>query len=302
MVAERVFAPAELRRPAQSGDALVGEMLDGKYRVEAFLGESPTGMVYRAANVSIGTRVAVKILPPEWQSDQSLVDRFVTEARIGSRLEHPNCVSVLDHGTDERGRLYTVREFVDGIALSALLEDEGALPADRVIRLATQILSALDEAHVHEIVHGDLSPRTIILERRAGDTELVRVIDFGRVEDARIRQQAFRGDPAYAAPELVVGGAVDELADVYSVGAIIYHMTTGQPPFAGSAAELAELHRSSAPAPPSVVRPDLDIEPALSEVVLRCLAKRPERRPASADALGQLLSDIAQAEWWNRTP
>jgi tetratricopeptide (TPR) repeat protein len=275
----------------QLGRALLGRVLGGKFRLRSYIGAGSSGTVYQADQVALGRTVAVKILNPELASDARLVSRFHDEALAASRLNHPNTVSVIDYGQTEDGLLYIVMEYLRGVSLTRLIEDESPLPADRIVDLATQILFGLEEAHEAGVVHADLKSDNIVVEHRRGGWYLVKVVDFGiaRIMGAPRSDEDERticGTPEYMAPEVIGGKEPTFASDLYSVGVILYEMLTGRTPFVGGASiEVLTRHLREAPALPSAVRPELGIHAKLEQVVMRALAKQPAERYASATEL-----------------
>src|SRR5690606_36113267 len=149
-------------------DPLIGQVITGKFRVLEAIGKGATGLVYRAENIALGSVIALKVLHAHRQHERRLADRFEREARATSKLNHANCIQVLDYGTDENGRMFMAMEFVDGTSLQTEIEQTPSFPLNRLVRIITQVLGALDEAHANGIIHCDLKPDNIILEERAG--------------------------------------------------------------------------------------------------------------------------------------
>src|SRR2546421_635206 len=223
-------------------DPLVGRVLDGKYEVVAPLGEGGMGAVYLARRVLIGDEVAVKVLHAKFTGDQTLVERFRREARAAAQLHHPNVVTIHDYG-EARGRegfAYIVMEFVRGESLRELLRREAKLGASRAVALMRGACAGVGAAHRRGIVHRDLKPDNIIVVPADEDdlVEHVKVVDFGI---AKLRDMAAEGPlthvgavvgtPNYMSPEQCKGEPLDARADVYSLGALLYEMLAGSPPF-----------------------------------------------------------------------
>ncbi len=262
---------------------LVGQTLD-KYRVIETIGSGGMATVYRGTHVHLEQSYALKVLNGEMASDSTLSRRFLREAKVMSRLAHPNIVSVVDFGITEPGLLYMVLEFIRGPTLSTELRARGAMEPTRIARLVTQIASALDHAHGKGFIHRDLKPQNIMLIAGEHDDELVKILDFGLVglvePDASMSTQLtaqgmFFGTPAYMSPEQVSGGAVGPPSDLYSLGVIMYAMLTGKLPFGGDARELAHKHVTARPLKP------VDVHPGLRDLTLRLLEKEPKDRPSS---------------------
>lgn len=286
---DSLFAPAD--------DALVGRVIGGKFALRSCVGIGSSGTVYRADQTSLGRTVAVKVLRPELAADPRFVRRFHDEALAASRLNHPNVVSVIDFGQTEDGLLYLVMEFLRGSTLTQVLRSE-ALSDARVADLLGQILSALEEAHEAGVVHADLKADNIVVERRRGDWDLVKVVDFGIARLVGQNEDAddfICGTPEYMAPEVIRGEDPTFASDLYSVGVLLYELLTGATPFTGAGSmEVLRRHVEDLPRPPSERHPERTIHPVLEQVALRALAKEPAERFADATAFREALSDLRQ--------
>jgi serine/threonine-protein kinase len=221
-------------------------------------------------------------------------------------MRSPHTIEVYDFGTAGDGTFYYVMELLEGFTMEALVERFGPLPAERVIYLMTQVCRSLGEAHEEGLIHRDIKPANVFVCRYGRQVDFVKVLDFGMVKSNResvetqlTGEQAVLGTPAFMAPEQVLGNrAIDARADLYAVGCLAYWLLTGQLVFAGGTAmELMLQHAHAAPDPPSM-RSELAISPALDALVLACLAKDPEARPASADQLAEALASIPGASAW----
>ena len=260
----------------------------GPYTVESELGRGGMGVVYRARG-PVGEEVAIKVLLSGGAADPELVARFQREVGALSELDHPGILGVLGHGI-ERGLPYMVLELLQGQSLEQVLKAEGALPEARVIELGQKLADALAYAHSRGVVHRDLKPSNVML--RGGEPV---VVDFGLVrllglDRSRLTETgAILGTPSYMAPEQARGEEAGPGADVYGVGATLYALLTGRPPFPESADLLGALSAivRDPPLPPRRLRPELS--PALEAVVLRCLGKEPGERYPSASALKEAL-------------
>lgn len=272
----------------QLGRALLGRVLGGKFRLRSYIGAGSSGTVYQADQVALGRTVAVKILNPELANDARLVGRFHDEALAASRLNHPNTVSVIDYGQADDGLLYIVMEYLRGVTLTRIIEEESPLSVERMVDLAGQILSCLEDAHEAGVVHADLKSDNIVVEHRRGGWYLVKVVDFGiaRIMGAPRSDEDERticGTPEYMSPEIIGGQDPTFASDLYSVGIILYEMVTGQTPFVGgSAIEVLTRHIREEPIRPGVRRPDRPINDKLEKVIMRALAKHPRDRFATA--------------------
>src|SRR5215210_3762832 len=251
-------------------DPMVGTVIAGKYRIDALLGRGGMGAVYRATHVMLNKTVAVKTIKPELFEATETVQRFQREARAATSLEHPNIVAVYDLGQADDGSLYIAMEFVDGVNLKDVIGASGPMPAGRIVRLLTQVASALARAHRNHIVHRDLKPQNLVIATDASGDERIKLLDFGiakTLEEGATPLTAAGyslGTPHYMAPEQAVGQHVDGRADIYALGVILYEMLVGDVPFdATSAPAVLVKHLNEAPEPPSHRRPDLKIPPAL---------------------------------------
>jgi serine/threonine-protein kinase len=269
-----------------AADALIGRVMAGKFCLRRCVGTGASGTVYQADQLALGRTVAIKILRPELSRDPRFVDRFHDEALAASRLNHPNTVSIIDYGQTEDGLLYLVMEFLRGPTLNQVLHTETLRPS-RTADLVSQILAGLEEAHDAGVIHADLKADNIVVERRRGDWDLVKVVDFGIARligrETRSTERTICGTPEYMAPEVIQGDEPTFASDLYAVGVILYELLTGSTPFAGgSSMDVLRRHLTEAPIPPSLRRPDLVIEPTLEECAMRALSKHPARRFASA--------------------
>ena len=273
---------------ARRGDPLVGSLLGQRYRVESRLASGAMGSVYRARQLSLDKLVAVKVLHERLGEDPKVAARFAREATAAAQLDHPNLVQVLDAGSTTEGQNYLVMPLVEGEELRVSMD--GPQPILRAVDLTLQLLAGLAHAHARGFVHRDVKPENVLVVRDADGRETAKLTDFGLVKhlDARsVLTEAGKvfGTPWYMAPEQATGAAVDARSDIYSLGAMLYELLSGNPPFDGhSFAVVLHKHVLADPPPlPSTV-------PApVAAVVMRMLAKEPEYRydnaAAAADAL-----------------
>jgi eukaryotic-like serine/threonine-protein kinase len=266
------------------GAATVG----GRYRIERPLGHGGMATVYLGRDTELERPVAIKLLAENLAGDDEFRRRFVREARLAARLSDPNIVSVYDAGEDD-GRPYIVMEHVDGEMLADVLARRGRLPPDEARELAAQTANGLAHAHEAGLIHRDIKPQNLIL-RRDGT---VKIADFGiarAAESTSLTQTGtVLGTAAYLAPEQAMGEEVTAAADVYSLGTVLYELLTGRPPFEfESLADLADQQQRMEITPVRELAPD--VPPELEDVVMRCLARNPAYRPASAGELARLLS------------
>ncbi|MCW5802753.1 MAG: protein kinase [Deltaproteobacteria bacterium] len=278
---------------------MIGEVI-GNYRIVAVLGEGGMGVVYRAEHVQLGKPVAIKVIQPDISSDPTMVQRFFTEARAASSIDHPGIVEVHDYGTHRDGRAYLVMSLLTGESLEARLA-RGPLPCEEAATIVAQAAAALAAAHARGIVHRDLKPDNLFLvpnELVPGGLQ-VRLLDFGIAKLASDRTGpgphatlagALVGTPAYMSPEQCMGQSdLDHRTDLYALGGILFHALCGRPPFGGELAAgaiLAAHMLDPVPAPRSLVP---EIPPALEAIVLRALEKEPDARYQSANELRDAL-------------
>jgi serine/threonine protein kinase/ketosteroid isomerase-like protein len=296
---------AGARPNAGEADSLTGRVLDGKYEILARLGEGGMGSVYRARRVHIGDEVAVKVLHSKFVNDETLVERFRREARAAAQLQHPNVVTIHDYGEARgpEGFAYIVMELVRGLSLRELLRREGPLEVGRAAALMRDICAGVGAAHRRDIVHRDLKPDNIIVlpPEVDGDGERVKVVDFGIAKlrdmagDSTLTQAgAMVGTPFYMSPEQCRGEQLDARADVYSLGALLYEMLAGQPPF--TAASITGVISKHLTEPPPLVPDSLKVPPALQRTINRALAKDPEGRQRDASEFArEVLAAAADA-------
>ncbi len=285
-------------------DEHIGQMVANKFRIEKLIGEGGMGKVYRARIVALEKPVVLKVLRRALLSDGRTVARFRREAQAASRLSHPNSINVLDFGETDSGEHYIAMELVDGKDLHQILSTEWPLPEARVIRIVSQVLSALSEAHSAGIIHRDLKPENIMVEQLRDEPDFVKVLDFGIAkivdaspEDGPLTRAGFVcGTPEYMSPEQAGGGDLDARSDLYAVGVLLYQLSTGLLPFdAASGAAFAAKHLTEPPIPPSRRRPGVQLSSALEKIVLKALSKNPADRPQTADAFkAELLALLEQ--------
>ncbi len=256
-----------------------GTQLDS-YRIDAPVAKSGMATIFRATDTRDGRTVALKIPHPDMEADPILFDRFKREAAIGERLIHPNVMRVF--ADDHRSRIYMVMEWCPGRLLRNIL-DEGRLPEDRAIRIAIEVLKALDYIHANGVVHRDLKPENIMVD----ENDHIKLIDFGIAGDTASRRltyanfTAMLGTPNYIAPEQVKGKRGDGRTDLYSMGVILYEMLTGKLPFSGPTPMAAMNDRLlNHPLPPRVADPS--VSPQLQEILYRALERDPKNRYATA--------------------
>jgi hypothetical protein len=278
--------------PAEANDALVGQIVGGRYRVTQLLGEGGMGRVYLAEQ-QMGThvrKVAVKTLQAQFAQDSQVLARFHRECGTVAELEHPNTIQFFDFGQTPDGQLYIAMEYVQGQSLSAALQP-GPMRPERVLKIMAQVCGSLEEAHGRGVVHRDLKPDNIILTTRAGQADFVKVLDFGIAKRSEAKDQAQEqkltqqgmvlGTPPYMSPEQFSGKELDARSDIYSLGVMTYEMLTGRLPFeADTAWQWATAHMTAAPLPFESIPAAAGIPASMKKAILRSLAKdRNDRQP-----------------------
>ena len=276
-------------------DKLIGQIIGGRYRVTGVLGEGGMGIVYIGEQQMGSTirQVAIKTLHQHLSKDPSVLARFHRECGTVAQLEHPNTIKFFDFGSTADGTLYIAMEFVKGHPLNEIIEQGGPLIPERVLKIMKQICGALDEAHKQGIIHRDLKPENVILTDRAGETDFVKVLDFGiaaRSESAdaakeqKLTQQGMvLGTPPYMSPEQFTGKALDSRSDIYSLGVMTYEMLTGKLPFeADTPWQWATQHMTAQPLPFEVTAPESSGSDHMRKAILRALSKNREDRQATA--------------------
>jgi serine/threonine-protein kinase len=285
----------------KTGDALVGQTLASKYRIEERISEGGMGTVYRATHILMEKAVAIKVLHPSLAADDKIVARFTREAKAASRISNPHALNVTDFGDSENGIVFLVMEYLRGKTLKEVIRGEGPMPLARVVEVTRQICGALDAAHAEGVVHRDLKSDNIMLEEVAGGNDWAKVLDFGIAKILETEGP----DPELTAPNLIIGtpqymspeqcsqaSGIDARSDIYSLGIILYEMLVGHVPFTGESATAIMLKHLQEP-PPSVLDERKDLPPAVGEVIARALSKLPEERQASAGELAEALASAA---------
>ena len=281
-------------------DVLAGQILDSKYELIRRLGQGGMGAVYRARRKHIGDDVAIKVLLDKFVAGNEATERFRREARAAAMLRHPNVVSIHDFsdGAGTSSPAYIVMELVEGRSLRDLLDQEGRIAAERLVTLMRGVCNGVSAAHRKGVVHRDLKPDNIIIlpPERAGEPETVKVIDFGiaklREADAGAgltQTGVLIGTPYYMSPEQCLGEPLDARSDVYSIGAILYEMLAGTPPFTGNTPTAVLARHLTDTATPL---DQLGVPARLATVPGRALAKDPQERYQTVD---DLFSDLSNA-------
>jgi eukaryotic-like serine/threonine-protein kinase len=263
---------------------MIGELLAGRYELQDIVGSGGMSSVYRARDTVLERTVAIKILHEHFSDDPEYVERFRREARALARLNHPNIVTVIDRGEFE-GRQFIVFEHVEGENLKELVEREGPLPVDRALALVHQVARGLAFAHDHGVVHRDVKPHNVLIDEEG----VAKVTDFGIARsldpaDGLTETGTLLGTSEYIAPEQASGARVDERSDQYSLAAVLYELLTGEPPYTGDNFMAVAMKHIQEPVP-SVCEARPDVSPRIDAIIGRAMAKRPEDRFPSTEAM-----------------
>jgi len=299
-------SPAQNSSPHHRRDPLIGVVVKGQYRIEELLGLGGMGAVYRATQLAVDRPVALKVLRhmgapavhPGMHGDPQLVERFRREAMATSRLRHPNTVQVIDFGQTDEEMLFMVLELLEGSPLSSVIAHDGPMPPTRVASIAKQIAKSLAEAHALGIVHRDLKPDNIFICDYHGESDYVKVMDFGiarvlSVEDNMTRTGMMIGTPKYMAPEQAMARKVGPAADIYALGIMMYEMMTGEPPYTADSGMALALAHINEPVPILAMEgfPDA-LGEAWRSLVRSMLSKNADHRPQRAADVAQWLQQL----------
>ena len=277
-----------------------GEVLDGRFKIIGIISRGGMACIYRAADLQTGQTVAVKVPFFRFESDPGFYSRFQREENIGLTLDHPGVLKMLP-ADSEKSRPYIVMEYLEGQTLAARLRKESPLPEAEAVRIAIQICAGLDYLHRKGVVHRDLKPENVML---CNDGTL-RIMDFGIAKSQDARRLTFgsfsspMGTPDYIAPEQVQGKRGDSRTDIYALGAMLYEMTTGFPPYEGDNVYVVMNARLSGdPQAPRSRNPLLS--PQIEEIILHALERGPSRRFPSAAAMKAELNDYGEVSLTDR--
>ncbi len=293
---------ARLEREAQK--AVIEAKHLGQYRLEEKLGSGGMGVVYKGHHAMLRRPTAIKMLNVDMVNDASIA-RFEREVQVTCKLNNPNTVAIYDYGRTPEGVFYYAMEYLDGIDLQQLVDRYGPQAESRVIHILKAVCSSLSEAHSLGLVHRDIKPANVMLNRRGGEADVVKVLDFGLVkaldETKQAQSTAMAGTPLYMSPESIqTPDLVDSRSDLYAVGAIGYFLVTGEPVFnAATLMELCKHHLASVPDAPSQ-RLGRAISAELETALLACLEKDRSKRPQTARDLANLLNRAPTAHSWSQ--
>ncbi len=288
--------PSTERAPVGERHGLVGEVVEGKYRIDRVIGMGGMGVVVAATHLQLDRPVAIKLVRRDLASDASIVDRLLKEAQSAARIRGEHVARVLDFGTLTDGSPFIVMEYLEGADLATLLHREGPLEAAQAADLLLQACEAVAEAHLCGLVHRDLKPGNLFVARLLGGTPMLKVVDFGISKQIKVNAPAglttspkILGSPNYMAPEQMRGHAVDQRADIWALGSILYELLTGERAFDGET--LPGVCQSVLGGRVPRLRDRLPQAPReLEEIILRCLATSPSNRYHS---VAELARDLA---------
>ena len=287
----------------------------GSYRLVELIGRGGMGEVWRATHRMLARPAAIKLIKPEILGAPGaaeaavLIERFRREAEAASGLQSPHTIRLYDFGETRAGTFYFVMELLDGLDLETLVRRFGPVPPARVVEMLRQTCHSLGEAHDRGLIHRDVKPANIYLCRLGREYDFMKVLDFGLVkydqdqsmlDTIKTNTEMTTGTPAYMAPEMANGEPIDRRADLYALGCVAYWLLTGQLVFeADSPLRMLIQHIQGSPIPPSI-RSGRPVPPALEDLVMRCLAKKPSDRPASADEIVAELDRIELDRPWSQ--
>lgn len=295
---------ARLQREARKA-AIEAQQL-GQYTLEEKLGAGAMGVVYKGHHSMLRRPTAIKLLDADTVNDTS-IQRFEREVQITCQLNHPNTIAIFDYGRTPEDVFYYAMEYLDGIDLQALVDEYGPQHEARVVHILLQMCGSLYEAHSQGLVHRDIKPANVMLNRRGGEPDVVKVLDFGLVkaidekkQSGSTRAGSLTGTPLYMSPEAIQSPmGVDARSDIYAVGAVGYFLLTGEPVFdAANIVELCQKHVDEVPVPPST-RLGKDISSELENALLASLEKSRAKRPQTARDLARLLKKCPVASAWS---
>jgi serine/threonine-protein kinase len=282
----------------------IGQIVSGKYRIERQIGRGGMGIVLAATHLQLGHLVAIKVMRRDLVVDDKVLDRLLMEARAAAKIRSEHVARVLDVGTLENGSPFIVMEYLDGENLADLLDRQGALEIQQAVTFMLQCCLALAEVHAAEMVHRDLKPGNLFIARLPDGAPSVKIVDFGiskyiggSARDGATTSAQVLGSPFYMSPEQMRAEAVDERSDIWGLGAILFEMLTGRPPFIGDTLpEVYSAVLNQAPPPVDTWRPG--VPAGLDDIVHRCLEKNPAQRFCDVADLAEALSPYAGTAAW----
>jgi serine/threonine-protein kinase len=288
----------------------------GQYFIEDKLGEGGMGTVYMAQHGLLKRPTAIKLLSPDRNTPEDL-DQFRREVQMTAKLRHPNTVTIYDYGRTDDGTFYYAMELLYGVTLGEIVRAEGQMPQERVVHVLRHCAMALNEAHAMGLVHRDIKPGNIMMTQQGGAYDVTKVLDFGlvknvegKVDATKTWSEAIKGTPAFMSPEQILEPAeIDARSDLYSLGAVGHYLLCGRLMFEGAnPAQIFAQHLTMVPEPPSAIV-DRDIDPELEQIIMDCLEKKRDDRPASGVELANRLHSLCvdrwtqedAALWWEQT-
>ena len=282
--------PSPPPRPVAAGGLVPGDVLANRYRIQRLLGKGGMGAVYLAHDEVLGDVVALKVISSAWASDEAaMVERFKREAAAARKVSSPNVIRIHDLGEARPGLLYLSMEYVQGRTLAEVIGARGLVPIADCRDILAQVATGLAAAHDAGVIHRDLKPGNVLV----GERNAVKIIDFGLAKataaEGMTATGMLMGTPYYMSPEQVRGRRVDAASDIYSLGALAFHLVTGRPPFGGDNAIAVGFAHLSEPVPsPRALRAELPAE--LDAAIVRALAKEPRDRPPDAAAFRAMIA------------
>jgi serine/threonine protein kinase len=294
-----VLRERSVSAPGPASDRYLGCTIDNRYKVEGIVGEGGMGVVYQCRHKIIDKRVALKILRADLARDTEVTERFLMEAKAASAIQDEHIISISDFGQLPDGAAYFVMEFLEGTPLALVAGGGNPMPLGRILRIALQLSEGLAAAHQLGIVHRDLKPDNVFLIQRGKETDFVKILDFGI---AKVSSNATGrltmvgsvfGTPHYMSPEQAAGTPLDHRGDIYSLGVMLYELATGRVPFdAENFVGILSQQLYQDPVPPREAAPKANIPAAFETIILKCMAKKPERRYQSMLELREELLEL----------
>ena len=301
----RANTPAPTSRNAFNHSNMVGQVLEGRYRIVKKLGEGGMSFVYLAHDVSSDTRYAIKILSPALSQDANAMARLRREASLGMRLEHPNVCHIVRLGETEDNLVYVVMPYVAGDILADRTHRAGHISLEETARWVTEIASGLHLAHELKIVHRDLKPENIMIAKGSDGIDHAVVMDFGLAKEKKAGAELAKltatgiilGTPEFMSPEQLRGKPLDGRTDIYSLALMTYEMLTGKLPFEGRTQQEMMIARLRAePTPIRTKRPDLNFPEAVEKTLLKGMARSADDRHATAPEFAREFAEAAVAK------